>query len=133
MRNRVPIESQSELPVQWCAGNDFSRADFSQCEAAAHTLVEQHVVRSTYPLHKEVSILSPEISTYMTEFVQGIASYWSVRIGDHIAISGVWSYQETISECPKIKDLLCFFNERVDLYVDGELQARPQSMWSQQH
>jgi uncharacterized protein (DUF427 family) len=64
---------------------------------------------------------------------KGIASYWSVRIGDHIAINGVWSYQETIPECPKIKDLLCFFNERVDLYVDGELQARPQSMWSQQH
>ena len=63
---------------------------------------------------------------------KGIASYWSVRIGDHIAINGVWSYQETILECPKIKDLLCFFNERVDLYVDGELQARPQTMWSQQ-
>jgi uncharacterized protein (DUF427 family) len=61
---------------------------------------------------------------------KGIASYWSVRIGDHVAKNDVWSYPEPIRECPKIKDLLCFFNERVDLYVDGELQARPQTPWS---
>ena len=26
--------------------------------------------------------------------------------------------------------LLCFYNEKVDLYVDGELQARPKSPFS---
>jgi uncharacterized protein (DUF427 family) len=62
---------------------------------------------------------------------KGIASYWSVTIGDHVARNGVWSYPDPIPECPKIKDLLCFYNERVDLYVDGELQTRPQTMWSQ--
>jgi uncharacterized protein (DUF427 family) len=62
---------------------------------------------------------------------KGIASYWSVKLGDHIAKNGVWSYSDPIPECAKIKSRLCFFNERVDLYVDGELQARPQTMWSQ--
>ena len=62
---------------------------------------------------------------------KGIASYWSVKVGDHVAENGVWSYLNPIPECAKIKDLLCFYNERVDLYVDGELQARPQTMWSQ--
>jgi uncharacterized protein (DUF427 family) len=61
---------------------------------------------------------------------KGIASYWSVRVGDHVAKNGVWSYQDPIPECAKIKDRLCFYNERVDLYLDGELQARPQTMWS---
>jgi uncharacterized protein (DUF427 family) len=64
---------------------------------------------------------------------KGIASYWSVRVGDHVAKNGVWSYPDPIPECAKIKDRLCFYNERVDLYVDGELQARPQTMWSQKH
>jgi hypothetical protein len=26
---------------------------------------------------------------------------------------------------------LCFFNEKVDIELDGELQARPESPWSQ--
>jgi uncharacterized protein (DUF427 family) len=61
---------------------------------------------------------------------KGIASYWSAKIGDHVVKNVVWSYPEPIPECPKIKGLLCFFNERVDLYVDGELQPRPQTPWS---
>ena len=61
---------------------------------------------------------------------KGVASYWSVRLGDKVYRNIVWSYQEPIPECPKIKGLLCFYNEKVDLYVDGELQPRPQTPWS---
>ena len=42
----------------------------------------------------------------------------------------VWSYPAPIPECPKIENLLCFYNEKVDLYVDGELQPRPKTPWS---
>ena len=35
----------------------------------------------------------------------------------------VWSYPEPIAEIPKIKGLLSFYNEKVDIYVDGELEA----------
>jgi uncharacterized protein (DUF427 family) len=42
----------------------------------------------------------------------------------------VWTYEEPIPEAPKIKGLLCFFNEKVDLTVDGEEQERPQTQWS---
>ncbi|MBE7555935.1 MAG: DUF427 domain-containing protein [Anaerolineales bacterium] len=61
---------------------------------------------------------------------KGIASYWSVKIGDQVSKNVVWSYPEPISENPRIKNLMCFFNERVDLYVDGELQPRPLTPWS---
>lgn len=61
---------------------------------------------------------------------KGIASYWSVKIRDYVAENVVWSYQEPIPECPKIKDLLCFFNERADIYLDNELQVCPQTPWS---
>lgn len=62
---------------------------------------------------------------------KGIATYWSVKVGQQMAKNVVWSYAEPIPECPKIRGLLCFFNERVDLYVDGELQARPRTVWSE--
>lgn len=61
---------------------------------------------------------------------KGRARYWSVRIGDKVLKDLVWSYPAPIPECPKIEDLLSFYNERVDLYVDGELQPRPQTRWS---
>ncbi len=62
---------------------------------------------------------------------KGIASYWNVRVGQRIAQNILWSYQNPIAECPKIRGLLSVFNERVDLYVDGELQIRPITPWSQ--
>jgi hypothetical protein len=31
----------------------------------------------------------------------------------------------------RIKGLLCFFNEKVDLELDGEPQERPDTPWSQ--
>ena len=62
---------------------------------------------------------------------KGIASYWNVTVGDKVYKDLVWSYPNPIPECPKIKDLLCFYNEKADLYVDGELQDRPESYWSQ--
>lgn len=61
---------------------------------------------------------------------KGVASYWSVLIGDKDYKDLVWGYPDPIPEFPKIKDLLCFFNEKVDLYVDGELQKRPETYWS---
>ena len=54
---------------------------------------------------------------------KGTARYWS-----HPAVPDLaWSYPDPIPENPKIRDLVCFYNERVDLVVDGEPQARPES------
>jgi uncharacterized protein (DUF427 family) len=61
---------------------------------------------------------------------KGQARYWSVRAGGQVLKDLVWSYPAPIPECPKIENLLSFYNEKVDLYVDGELQARPKTPWS---
>ena len=61
---------------------------------------------------------------------KGIASYWSATVADVTLTDVVWAYPDPIAECPKIKDLMCFFNEKVDIFVDGELQERPQTPWS---
>jgi len=43
----------------------------------------------------------------------------------------VWSYPAPIPECPKIENLLSFYDEKVEaVYVDGELQTRPKTPWS---
>jgi uncharacterized protein (DUF427 family) len=62
---------------------------------------------------------------------KGTARYWSVRGGGDRTLKDIaWSYPTPIPECPKIEQLVAFFNERVDLYVDGELQPRPKTRWS---
>jgi uncharacterized protein (DUF427 family) len=61
---------------------------------------------------------------------KGAASYWSLRVGAKTYRDFVWSYPRPIPEIPKIENLLCFYNEKVDLYVDGVLQARPVSPFS---
>jgi uncharacterized protein (DUF427 family) len=57
---------------------------------------------------------------------KGTATYWSVDGSDDL----VWCYEEPIAEAAGIKGLLAFFNERVDLEVDGEPQERPKTRWS---
>ena len=57
---------------------------------------------------------------------KGFASYWSVGDEDGVA----WYYPEPTRDFERIKGRIAFFNERVDLEVDGELQERPETQWS---
>lgn len=61
---------------------------------------------------------------------KGSASYWHVRIGDELVDDLVWSYPEPQHDAEPVRDLLCFFNERVDLELEGESQERPTTQWS---
>jgi len=61
-----------------------------------------------------------------------LTRYWSVRVGDTLETDLVWSYPDPIQECPKITGLLCFFNERVDLEVEGEAAERPLTQWTRE-
>ncbi len=61
---------------------------------------------------------------------KGAASYWSLRVRDKVYKDFVWGYPRPIPEIPKIENLLCFYNEKVDLYVDGVKQERPVSPFS---
>jgi uncharacterized protein (DUF427 family) len=57
---------------------------------------------------------------------KGFASYWSV--GDEEDL--VWTYREPLHDAVPVKDMLCFFSERVQHEIDGELVERPQTQWS---
>ena len=62
---------------------------------------------------------------------KGEAVYWSLEVGGKLHEDLVWSYPSPIPETPKIKDLLCFFNEAVDeITVDGEVIPKVKTPWS---
>ena len=62
---------------------------------------------------------------------KGTASYWTVRTaaGEHPDIA--WFYPEPYDAVSAIRGRIAFYNEKVDTYVDGELEGRPQTQWSQ--
>jgi uncharacterized protein (DUF427 family) len=61
---------------------------------------------------------------------KGVASYFAARIGDKVEPDIAWMYEFPIPECPKIEGLVSFFDEHTDVWVDGELQARPHTPWT---
>jgi uncharacterized protein (DUF427 family) len=56
---------------------------------------------------------------------KGTAGYWSVLVNGQLHEDLVWIYRTPLPESQKIAGLACFYNERVDLIVDGVRQERP--------
>jgi uncharacterized protein (DUF427 family) len=53
---------------------------------------------------------------------KGQAEYWSVALGETIVQDAAWSYRTPLPESQRIAGLVCFYPDKVDLYVDGRLQ-----------
>jgi uncharacterized protein (DUF427 family) len=56
---------------------------------------------------------------------KGEASYWSAEAGGRRYDAIAWTYHEPLPDRPAIAGLVCFWNEIVDIYVDGELREPP--------
>lgn len=74
-------------------------------------------------------LLAPTGTTTQCPY-KGTASYWSVEVGGGRVEDVVWSYPEPLPEARKTRDLMCFYDEHVDIELDGEEQQRPRTKWS---
>jgi uncharacterized protein (DUF427 family) len=61
---------------------------------------------------------------------KGQAEYWSARVGDRTVEDVAWSYRTPLPESQKVAGMIAFYNERVDLVIDEERQARPTTPFS---
>ena len=61
---------------------------------------------------------------------KGRAESWSVRVGDRVYEHHAWSYPTPLPESQKIAGLIAFYNEKVDLFVDGVRQERPSTKFA---
>ncbi|MEV0335778.1 DUF427 domain-containing protein [Nocardia sp. NPDC050717] len=76
-----------------------------------------------------MDLLSPS-DTHTSCPYKGTADYWNVRVGDKEYRDIVWIYRTPLPESQKIAGLACFYNEKVDIYLDGVRQDRPDSPFS---
>jgi uncharacterized protein (DUF427 family) len=77
------------------------------------------------PREDVIAELEPSDSVTSCPY-KGTAGYYSVGGAKDL----VWYYEDPLVEVGRIKGLLCFFNERVDLELDGQLQECPETPWS---
>ena len=61
---------------------------------------------------------------------KGQASYWSAAVGDRVVRDIAWTYQQPRHDAARVHGLIAFFNERLDVIVDGERLERPLTPWS---
>jgi uncharacterized protein (DUF427 family) len=76
-----------------------------------------------------MELLEPTATTSLCPY-KGKAEYWSAWIGDRVEKDVAWSYPTALPESERIIGLVSFYNERVDLVIDGERTDRPHTKFS---
>jgi uncharacterized protein (DUF427 family) len=76
-----------------------------------------------------MDLLTPSSTTTHCPY-KGMATYWSVDTGGELRTDLAWMYRAPLPESQKIAGRISFYNEKVELYLDGELQERPRTHFS---
>ena len=61
---------------------------------------------------------------------KGEASYYSVETGGELVEDIAWYYKYPVEESSRIAGMVSFYNEKVDIYVDGVAEQRPKTVFS---
>lgn len=69
-----------------------------------------------------LDLLTPTDHTSRCPY-KGTANYYTLEVDGETYENAVWWYQHPTLESAKIAGYACFYDEQVDLWVDGELQG----------
>ncbi|MGH3489033.1 MAG: DUF427 domain-containing protein [Actinopolymorphaceae bacterium] len=73
--------------------------------------------------HVRMDLLTPTATVTHCPY-KGQAEYWSVTVNGTEHPDLAWSYRTPLPESQKVAGLIAFYDEKVDVYVDGIQQAR---------
>ena len=60
---------------------------------------------------------------------KGSAAYWALP-GPDGPVDICWTYRDPLTDALPVKDMISFYNEMVDVTVDGVSRPRPRTPWS---
>jgi uncharacterized protein (DUF427 family) len=75
-------------------------------------------------------LLEPSETTSRCSY-KGFARYRSARVGGELEEDVAWIYDDPRPAAARVAGYVCFWNERVDLEVDGKREERPQTPFSE--
>lgn len=61
---------------------------------------------------------------------KGDAEYYDLVVDGETMPNLVWYYRHPTLECAGISGLVCFYNEKVDILLDGHILERPKTFFS---
>ncbi|SCG72818.1 Uncharacterized conserved protein, DUF427 family [Micromonospora echinaurantiaca] len=102
-------------------------------ESTSPVLVFETSLPTRYYLNRtdvDFSHLVPSQTRTACPYKGRTSDYWSVRVGGTVHPDLAWSYTFPTGALLPIAGLIAFYNEKVDLIVDGERLSRPKTHFS---
>lgn len=103
-------------------------------ESAAPVMVFETGLPTRYYFDRgavDFSHLNPSDTVTSCPYKGRTTAHWSVQIGEDSHPDLAWSYDFPTRQLLPIAGLVAFYNEKVDVFVDGAEQARPQTHFSE--
>ncbi|MEV4317068.1 DUF427 domain-containing protein [Actinocrispum sp. NPDC049592] len=99
--------------------------------SSARMLFETNLPPRFYLPREDVrlNLLTPSVKSTACAY-KGHASYWSVEVNGHVHPDLAWGYEQPLSDAADVAGHIAFFDEHVDVIVDGRRRPRPVSPWS---
>jgi uncharacterized protein (DUF427 family) len=97
-------------------------------ESSSPTMLFETLLPVRFYLPRDDVVVPLEPSDTVTYCAyKGRASYLSVPDGPRDV---AWTYPEPLHDAELVRDMVCFFDEHLDVTVDGERRDRPVTPWS---
>jgi uncharacterized protein (DUF427 family) len=102
------------------------------CSSRVRALYETSLPTRWYFPRVDVRLDHLRESPTVTECAyKGAARHWTFVRGDRVVPDVAWSYDDVVwREGEEIRNLVAFYDERVDIEIDGVLRERPVTRWS---
>jgi uncharacterized protein (DUF427 family) len=100
-------------------------------ESARPMLLFETMLPTRYYVPREdikAELIPSSTRTYCA--YKGQASYWSVAPGGDRLDDIAWTYEDPLHDATQVRGLVSFFDERIDVTLDGVRLQRPATPWS---
>ena len=102
-------------------------------ESASPVMVFETGLPTRYYLNRteiDFAHLLPTDTVTACPYKGRTSGYWSVRVGDELHADLAWCYDFPTRQLEPIAGLIAFYNEKLDILLDGELLERPSTHFS---
>jgi uncharacterized protein (DUF427 family) len=102
-------------------------------ESTSPVLVFETALPTRYYLNRldvDLAHLEPVATVSACPYKGTTSGYWTARIGDQTYPDIAWAYDFPTRQLLPIAGLIAFYNEKVDITLDGEPQPRPVTHFS---